>query len=553
MFTKSSHGACPDPAISAPVMSVSSRAVGLFFIATLFASASSVLAVADASGPAPDWTEWYRRGEAARASGKLVEASAAFARARAAAAPGNPLPTRAACEVARFREEQGDRSISSREPCNRAMVQGGLAEDFANEVASLLAPSARPSFDDLALVALTAEAAQRVAPDQPWGAFAECAIGRRLGSADIMSACQDKLRRFSPTHPAAQQALAFARIHTSPLVWALRALVLLGMLATLVHVLTNRRRRSARRSGGGEAGSVRAALLMLSVVVGAQVHPAIARAEPSAGKQDLSDFIINDENPESSVPSVDAQNKHPLEFGYFLQDLAARYDKAVKAEDHQAAVRYLRALTKATPTAFAPRKLCEELEKLGDLATATKACRTAITRAGATAGDFIRFVGVTLSQPGPLPMIEKEELNTQLEHLASQVKADGEVSKLRCDVAIRFHDVAALEACSSQLVKIAPNDPKTVSYLWVLALERHDSGAAFGLVRRARELGMSADGVARMESATREMRRQRIGRLALLGLALVMFVLAGRSGWRWVSSRRRVSETASRPSPSAGS
>src|SRR6267142_5724362 len=100
-----------------------------------------------------DWREWLGRGEAARDAGKLRDAAQAFAHARAAA-PGNPIPTRAACEVARLREESGEPVVSSREPCHGAMIQGGLAEDLRNEVASLMAANGHPTLDDLAVAAL---------------------------------------------------------------------------------------------------------------------------------------------------------------------------------------------------------------------------------------------------------------------------------------------------------------------------------------------------------------------------------------------------------------
>jgi hypothetical protein len=535
VFTESLHGWCAALPISRRVM-LESRKV---FVAAGVAFGLSVALGQSASAvPEPvDWTGWVQRGETAGGAGNLREAAEAFARARAAA-PGNVVPVRAACEVALLREENREPKVSSREPCHTVFLRGGLAEDLRNEVASLLSPTAHPSLDDLVLAALTADAAARKAPDQPWGHVAKCDLARRLGSADVMEACLEDLRRVAPRDPVTKRALALATARTPFAIWALRCLILLGVLATAAHALANRQRATCRR--GQMAAKSIALALFLVVATLLSVGAGIARAEPTPGKHELSDFKIDDGNPEASVPSADLQNRQPLEFGYFLQDLTARADAAVKKGDHVTAVRYFRALTKATPTSFAPRRLCEELELLGDLSSAVIACRTAISRQGATVGDFVHFVRVVLAQSGPLPEVERKELNRELDHLAVQAQLGTVVPALRCEVALRFRDTPALEACTTELAKTAPNDPKTVSFLWALAMERNDNTAARQLIDRAKGLGMAQDGVARMEKATNDKSRQRMGRFLMWVISAVLLGLAARAGLRWLATRRRL-------------
>ena len=68
-------------------------------------------------------------------------------------------------------------------------------------------------------------------------------------------------------------------------------------------------------------------------------------------------------------------------------------------------------------------------------------------------------------------------------------------------------------------------------------MAKQDNFAASALVRRAREVGMAAAGVDKMEKKTNELARQRMGRFLLVAIAVAMFVLAGRTGWRFVASR----------------
>ncbi len=439
---------------------------------------------------------------------------------------------RQACEAALAREEAGQPTTSSRSPCHAAFVLGGQPRDLRNEVASLMSPAGKPTLDDLAIGSLMADAAVREASSQPWGYLARCDMARRLGSADTLQACLDDLKRVAPEHPAVRQALAIPAERASPAIWLGRVLLLLALLGTLAHAghgATLARRRRARPT----SNLARALLVIVICTLGG----GIARAEPAAGKDQLSDFPIDDANPEASVPSPEAQNRKPLEFGYFLQDLAAKAERANKSGDRAAEARYYRALTKAAPTAaFGPRKLCEALEAAGDLPNAIVACRTAITRQGSTAGDYQHFVSLVLASKGPLPAEERKELDLVILHLANEAQLGAAPTVLRCEVALRFKDWPALEACTGELARVAPSDPKTVSLQWALALERNDRAEALRLIDKAKVTGMSAAAVAKMEAGTQAMTRRRQQRMgALFGAA----ALIGAAAWL---ARRRLSE-----------
>ena len=459
--------------------------------------------------------------------------------AELAANAGSLESLRSACVLALAREARGERPASSREPCHRALRLGaGIPEDERNEVASLMSPAATPSLDDLAVAALLVDAAERQAVDQPWAYLARCDIARRMGSADTLAACLDDLRRVTPHHPAATAAFAQRTGGPSGGIWIVRALLLIGLLGTALHAFYRARR--GRRDGGRVTSPTPASALIVVCLFGSLLGINVARAGTAIPKEDLSHFKIDDADPEATVPTVEDQSKQPLQFGYFLQDLAARAERAGKAKDHAAEARYYRALTKAAPaSAVGPRRLCDALEATGDLANAIIACRTTLTRDGSLAGDYIHFVKLVLKTTTPLLPGERKELDAVIAHLAHEAELGAVPTMLRCDVALRFNDRPALESCTEELARKAPKDPKTISLQWALAVQNHDRGAALGLIDRAREVGMSPDGLAKMEKATRAMTLHRLGRMAAVAAIVALGGALLFAGLRRAAANRR--------------
>jgi hypothetical protein len=183
--------------------------------------------------------------------------------------------------------------------------------------------------------------------------------------------------------------------------------------------------------------------------------------------------------------------------------------------------------------------MCVELEAAGDLQSAIQACRSAVARTGSTAGDYTRFVFLVLSSKAPLQPGERQELDAVVAHLQKEAQLGSVPTMLRCEVDLRFKDIPALEACTAELARLAPNDPKTVSLQWALAVEKRDRGTALGLLDRARTLGVNAAALAKMEAGTRAILRRRVERVGLLIIAAA-FVAAGLVfGRRWLGTRRQ--------------
>ena len=248
--------------------------------------------------------------------------------------------------------------------------------------------------------------------------------------------------------------------------------------------------------------------------------------EPKPGQLSVL-FPIDDSDPESSVPTPKDRDGNPLEFGYYLQDLLAKAEMATKKNDHQAAIRYYRALSISIPNqAQGWSKLCQAYETAGDRQRAIGACKYAIDREGAELKDFTRFVDLLVSKPDALLPEERTAVNDVLTHLDKQPGLAVPTAHLRCKVAVKMDDRAALEGCTSVLAKAAPEDPKTVVFQWSLAVLRGQRDQAVRLVDRAKQVGVETDSIERMSRVNAASGRRWFGLLGGIALGAVAVALA---------------------------
>jgi hypothetical protein len=227
---------------------------------------------------------------------------------------------------------------------------------------------------------------------------------------------------------------------------------------------------------------------------------------PFAG-QLSSKFQIDDENPESTVPTHAERDKSPLEYGYYIQDLLARAVDAEKAQNYEGALRYYRALVKAVPErARSWGKLCETYAIVNDHERAAAACGTALMRPGVEVQDYVRFVHETIegadAKGVALSAQQRTQLNDVLVHLDGQPNMQIIASHLRCQVGVKEGDPRLLETCTSVLGRLAPDDPKTAVFQWTLAVQRGQRDRAAELLKRLKKLGMPQENLERMEAVT---------------------------------------------------
>jgi hypothetical protein len=163
--------------------------------------------------------------------------------------------------------------------------------------------------------------------------------------------------------------------------------------------------------------------------------PAAAPPAPFVHPQ----FVLNDADPEASVPPAVQRNANPLQFGYFLQDLLDRAAAATKQGDTAAAIRYQRAIAKAVPErALAFSRLCALYESTGQRQAAIKACRGAVDRAGVVVDDYVRYVRLLLGSSGALAQADAEEVRAVVAHLRSQPGTGGTAGELQRQLVSRI-------------------------------------------------------------------------------------------------------------------
>jgi hypothetical protein len=186
---------------------------------------------------------------------------------------------------------------------------------------------------------------------------------------------------------------------------------------------------------------------------------------------------------------------------------------------------------------------------MGDTEKAIRSCGDALLRDGTTARDYVHFVHVVLAKPGLLTEKEIAALGQVIVHMRSDPAGRPFVDELECEVGTRTSNLVQLRECTAGLAASAPDDPRTISYEWDLAIEENDFGAAEKLVERARVAGVPPESLERMSNATASHSRWRAIQIALAIAAVVLFVGAVAVLLRMIARRRSV--VASEPEPTA--
>jgi hypothetical protein len=136
------------------------------------------------------------------------------------------------------------------------------------------------------------------------------------------------------------------------------------------------------------------------------------------------DFRVNDENPVTSIPSLEQRTKNPLEFGYFIQDLVARAEGAFEKKDWARSVKYYEALAQAVPDrAISFRRLCSGYAELGNVDIAAANCGRALSLPGARVIDHFEFLNLSLRRATLTPK-EIGELEASIAHVRAHIAAN---------------------------------------------------------------------------------------------------------------------------------
>jgi tetratricopeptide (TPR) repeat protein len=462
----------------------------------------------------PHAVDLLEKGEALAAAGSLKEADALFLQAQAEYSRGSLL-FRRDCEA---RAALGQRKEAI-EACSRAVETAPRSDPNVRALVSALVDgSTPPSMADLVeALTLTAQAHDRT-PGLPTAAATACDIAERIGDRVMLQQCTEELQRIAPNDAALRRAQSVLSARCPP--WRFWS-GWLALAAAAVFTLGHALRRFVRRSPGRRSGIT--AVAALAMILCGLAAPRLAAAEegPVPEKGWLSKWPIDPQDPSKNIPSDKDKNADPLEFGYWLQDVAWKAAHASKKGDHEMAAKLYGALADAVPDrAIGFTMACQEYETLGQLDRAINACGQGLLRDGTLVKDFVHFVRLVLAKPGPLGKKEIEGLAQVVAHMRDDPASRDFADDIECQIAVRTSNVAQLRECTAGLVERGESGATLLSYQWNLAILETKFGLARQLVERAKLAGMPAENAASMLKTTSSRQRLYWGRVFLGVLAL---------------------------------
>lgn len=466
---------------------------------------------------APHAIELLEQGEALAQKGDLAAAEAVLSQGHGEYPDGTIL-LRRECQVLSVLGRR-DEAIHA---CLLAVEGSHTNANFRAMVRVLVDGPSPPTPTQLAQALMIVERErEHTANESPVPIAAMCDIAESIGDGVMLEHCAQDLMKYAPASPDTRRALAALSSRCPPWRFWTGWLALLGLVAfTGGHAL----RRVPRRVPAAAVLASFAGVLFL-------VLPRTASADPDNASEPgyLSQWRVDDKAPESNIPTEQERNANPLEFGYWLQDVALKGEMASRHGDHAAAARYYKALTVAVPDrAIGYTKACAEYEAMGDLTDAVAECQAALGAEGLLVKDYVNYVRLVLAKPGPVSQDDLKMLDDVITHMREDPAGKSAVDSVECSVATRTSNVAQLEECTAALAKTAPNDPQTISYQWALAMQRGHYSEARALIARGQSLGLADPSVSSMQKATdaglAQQRRRTL--LAIFGAALLLGGLA---------------------------
>jgi hypothetical protein len=367
------------------------------------------------------------------------------------------------------------------------------AADLQATVGALMLGDGRPSDADLMAAQQMARRAEGIDPEGVWGHAARCAIAERLGDRAALAACGARLRQLAPEHFLAKRFGDAARSEPSrALQLFLLAALGLGTLLTLAHALMARRRVAT--------GAMLAALVMACPL------PAFAQAfgiveEPATGAPYSGPPSEQQHAAESEVLAFKEEAKRLQE----LTDKIASAEAAIlERHDWQAGVGlYIEVVELAPYCGKCWRRLCEGFGYLAEPVEGAHACRQAIASPDNNAWDRAMLVHHLLSGKSEAQPEVRAEARRNAEEAVTLAPGERWGYDARCQLALRENDLARLGACAKKLAELAPDDRKSLSLSFVVALGERRFDAAEALIDRGAKEGLDRASVQVMREQLR--------------------------------------------------
>jgi tetratricopeptide (TPR) repeat protein len=467
------------------------------------------------SGPA---RQLFDQGEAELAKGDLKAAEAAFAEVRRLA-PTLGLPARRHMQVL---TELG-RKDEALAACKEAITYGRSPIDARACVGAMMSGSSPVALNEMADAVRFMQWAQKL-QNQPFGDAAACEIAYRVGDEGMLRHCQKNLRDNAPNHYETQRWATVSLPPEGPLL-GIGWLLLGGLgVASVAHAWQRSRAKKAALpalatlcavalAASNASAQAPAASAPSPMPASSASHPPGASADglkagvERDGHWQLSKaFAIDLKDPEKSIPSDEARNKSPLEFGYYLQDLSAEASYAERRQEYANAGRLWATLGKAVPdVGIGFKRACRAYQLAGDVSSAIPQCRQVLEVKGVQLEDFGEHAKVLLSKPKiePADIVEVDSMVVHLQGDKGDQPAAGIAgAHVGCQLGARLEDVKRLEACTKTLATASPNDPKTLVFQWTLAMLRKDYADARLRIAALKKTAMDPVGVQKLEAAT---------------------------------------------------
>ena len=450
--------------------------------------------LAEVRAASPAAAAAYTAAEARLRAGDWAGAEKLLAKARELR-PSSFLLARRHCQVL---TELGRRSDAIA-ACKDAQ-SGQTAMDERAYVGALMSGNELANAKDLADAVREAANAKRL-QGQPFSDAAFCEIAHHIGDDAMYSACLSGLEKNAPGYFETVRWRSARRAVPIGYYWALWSLLAALGVATLAHAFLRWFRAPLPRAPDPRAAA--AVLLLLGAAIAKPAHAAEPAAPSPQPHWQLSHFGLNYEDPESRIPTIAERNADPLEFGYFLQDLAAEAVKAERNSDFRKSVKFWRASAKAVPDeAVGFSHACQNYQILNERENALQYCARALNLHGVTADDYLRFSELMVAKPSALVDQEVEDLNAAVKHLRAQPNGAGPAAVIECELGVKLEDEKRLANCTSVLAKTTPNDPHTLTFEWALAMKRHNYGEAQRLLTVMSKTAMVPTALAELRAAT---------------------------------------------------
>lgn len=242
----------------------------------------------------------------------------------------------------------------------------------------------------------------------------------------------------------------------------------------------------------------------------AQTVEAVPAPESKPGQVEAipTTFAIDDEDPESTIPTPEQAMRNPLQMGYLMMAFSDRAEAALQRGQPERAAKYYRAMAKAVPDrAVSFRKACSAHELAGQLDKALEMCRAALGKGGVTVADHLAFAQIQLKQPGALSPREVEDLDAVIDRLHKEPGVGAKdatwpmrLVELKCQVATRLAQRERLSACVADLDKLKVERGKTLPYRWALAMSTQDIATAKRTMEEAELAKLPASAVEVMKT-----------------------------------------------------